>query len=431
MCFKLILICVLLSTFNTVFSSIETELNSDECNANLVETIPIGLTYNSSITTKDTFKEMIALISSATTTLDIASFYWSLLGTDVMPHPDNSSIKGKEILDTIVTTTRRRDLITRIVVNQTTTNNTDLQLLASVANIRQLNFTRLIGAGVLHTKFIIVDQKHVYIGSANMDWRSLTHVKEMGVVLYNCSVLANDLIKIFQVYWYLGTTNATIPKSWPQDWSTNYNKSNPLSLSINEKPYNVFMSSSPKSFCPNGRTNDISAILSIIRNANKYIYIAVMDYYPQYLYSNYRAFWPLIDNELRKAVIDRKVNVRLLASHWNNTRKSMPLFLKSLAAFNDSSVFGAHIECKLFVVPAFTPQQADIPFARVNHNKYMVTDQTAYIGTSNWSADYFVNTAGVGIAITPTNSSHYSIRDQLQEIFERDWNSSYANIYKF
>lgn len=34
---------------------------------------------------------------------------------------------------------------------------------------------------------------------------------------------------------------------------------------------------------------------------------------------------------------------------------------------------------KLFVVPA-TEQQKQIPFARVNHNKYMVTDRVAYIG---------------------------------------------------
>lgn len=34
---------------------------------------------------------------------------------------------------------------------------------------------RLTG-GVLHSKFWIVDGRHVYVGSANMDWRSLTQV---------------------------------------------------------------------------------------------------------------------------------------------------------------------------------------------------------------------------------------------------------------
>lgn len=30
--------------------------------------------------------------------------------------------------------------------------------------------------GVLHSKFWVVDGRHIYMGSANMDWRSLTQV---------------------------------------------------------------------------------------------------------------------------------------------------------------------------------------------------------------------------------------------------------------
>lgn len=33
---------------------------------------------------------------------------------------------------------------------------------------------------------------------------------------------------------------------------------------------------------------------------------------------------------------------------------------------------------KLYIVPV--ANQSDIPFSRVNHNKYMVTDKVAYIG---------------------------------------------------
>ena len=39
---------------------------------------------------------------------------------------------------------------------------------------------------------------------------------------------------------------------------------------------------------------------------------------------------------------------------------------------------------RIFEVPAFTEDQKKIPFARVNHNKYMVTDKTAYIGMCSW-----------------------------------------------
>lgn len=44
------------------------------------------------------------------------------------------------------------------------------------ADIREVNMKALT-SGVLHTKFWIVDGKHIYIGSANMDWRSLTQVQ--------------------------------------------------------------------------------------------------------------------------------------------------------------------------------------------------------------------------------------------------------------
>jgi phospholipase D3/4 len=62
----------------------------------------------------------------------------------------------------------------------------------------------------------------------------------------------------------------------------------------------------------------------------------------------------------------------------------------------------------------------------------MVTDNTAYIGTSNWSADYFVSTAGIGYIINQTSpdakNQLYSdtIQRQLEDVFSRDWNSNYT-----
>lgn len=46
-----------------------------------------------------------------------------------------------------------------------------------VAEVRSLDFKKLVGAGILHTKLMVVDQRHFFVGSANMDWRSLTQVK--------------------------------------------------------------------------------------------------------------------------------------------------------------------------------------------------------------------------------------------------------------
>lgn len=65
--------------------------------------------------------------------------------------------------------------------------------------MRNLNFAGLLGGGVLHTKLWLIDRTHVYVGSANMDWRSLSQVKELGLIALNCSCLANDYAKIFDV----------------------------------------------------------------------------------------------------------------------------------------------------------------------------------------------------------------------------------------
>ena len=42
--------------------------------------------------------------------------------------------------------------------------------------MRSLDFPRWFGNGVLHTKMLLVDGKHFYVGSANFDWRALTQV---------------------------------------------------------------------------------------------------------------------------------------------------------------------------------------------------------------------------------------------------------------
>lgn len=114
---------------------------------------------------------------------------------------------------------------------------------------------------------------------------------------------------------------------------------------------------------------------------------------------------------------------------------------------------------KRFIVKS-SDDQKKIPYARVNHNKYMVTDRSAYIGTSNWSGDYFTNTAGIGLVLHDDEPAHVhgagssdaradnqtvaeadadgqrnatereepkrTLRSDLEAVFERDWNSIYA-----
>lgn len=51
------------------------------------------------------------------------------------------------------------------------------------------------------------------------------------------------------------------------------------------------------------------------------------------------------------------------------------------------------------------------------------------LGTSNWSGDYFMKTAGVGLVISqdaPPPVWKTELQNQLGEVFNRDWNSEFA-----
>ena len=101
-------------------------------------------------------------------------------------------------------------------------------------------------------------------------------VKEVGVLVTDCPCLAEDMEKIWSVYWALGGATS-LPSTWPTELSTLYNANNPLALpSLPE----VFLSSSPAPFCPTGREVDVEAILKAIDSAEEFIEIAVMDYIP-------------------------------------------------------------------------------------------------------------------------------------------------------
>ncbi|XP_019871035.1 5'-3' exonuclease PLD3 isoform X2 [Aethina tumida] len=432
----LIFLVVLLPLLDHATEKALQELNSfkgvcnNTCSISLVETIPQGVEFPDSVIQPSTFDTWLNLINSAKYSIEIASLYWTLRQSEV--YPDPSSIKGETIFQALLKAGTDRGIKVRIAQNAPSQNfpNIDTELLEKrkAAEVRSLNFNKLLGSGVLHTKMWIIDRTHVYIGSANMDWRSLTQVKEMGVVMYNCSCLAEDAGKIFDVYWSLGEENAKIPDIWPKSLNTDYNMDTPFDLMLKNESFQSYISSSPPPFNPTGRTNDIAALVNVIEKAEKFVYVAVMDYFPQMLYTPKKKFWPVIDDALKAAAIDHHISVKMLISQWNHSRPSEEYYLRSIA-----SISGLYprvsIEVRRFIVPA-DKQQEKIPFARVNHNKYMVTDNTAYIGTSNWSGDYFTDTAGVAFVVHDPvydrNTSHTTIRSQLQDVFERDWNSNYT-----
>lgn len=60
----------------------------------------------------------------------------------------------------------------------------------------------------------------------------------------------------------------------------------------------------------------------------------------------------------------------------------------------------------------------------------LVGNSNVFAGTSNWSENYFSQTAGVGFVVNQTGSvvekGQQTVQDQIQKIFQRDWNSDLA-----
>ncbi|KAM7057587.1 5'-3' exonuclease PLD3 isoform 1-T5 [Molossus nigricans] len=396
----------------------------DPCRAVAVESIPEDMEYLiDDMSEPTTSQAWLGLIARARKSLDIASFYWTLTNNDTHTW-DPSAQQGEDILEQLQTLAPRGVKV-RIAVSKPSASQPqgNLQaMLRSGAQVRMVDMQKLTH-GVLHTKFWVVDQTHFYLGSANMDWRSLTQVKELGVVMYNCSCLAQDLTKIFEAYWYLGQEGSSIPSTWPQSFDTRYSQESPMEICLNGSPALAYLASAPPPLCPSGRTPDLKALLHVVDTAQDFIYIAVMNYLPAMEYTHTRRFWPAIDDRLRRAAYERGIKVRLLISCWGHSQPSMRAFLHSLAALRDNRTH-YDIQVKLFVVPA-DETQARIPYARVNHNKYMVTERVVYVGTSNWSGSYFTETAGTSLLVTQNEQE--SLRGQLEDIFLRDWNSPYSH----
>lgn len=264
---------------------------SDRCRIQLVESIPEGLPYPAgSPQHMSTYDAWQWLIANANRSLDIGSYYWQLRSGDGYNH--SSAWQGDRIFQAILRAGTAGGIRVRIAQSQPThqqpSPDTEVLVRRKAALVRSVNFKRLMEVGgVLHTKLWVVDGQHAYLGSANNDWRSLTQVKELGVLIQNCSCLVRDVAKIFSVYWMMGKEEAKIPPAWPAEVSTKINYTTPMRVQFNEAAYtmNGYFASSPPPLSPVGRAQDIDAILRVIGGAERFVYVAVMDYLPLEVYT--------------------------------------------------------------------------------------------------------------------------------------------------
>uniref|UniRef100_A0A183CBA3 PLD phosphodiesterase domain-containing protein n=1 Tax=Globodera pallida TaxID=36090 RepID=A0A183CBA3_GLOPA len=190
------------------------------CRIELVETIPQNVSFYRHPTSTDqpilsshslaipTSSAWMRLIGEAKHSLAIAAYKTSLRGKHVLGEQNRSnfSAHGEMVFDALLRAGLERGVGIRMVENAVAKDKGDnedgfsLYRRGALAR-RLLNIQRIYHTGVMHSKFIVADGRHFYLGSANMDWRSLSQKMELGVMVRDCPCLAQDLLSIFEVYW--------------------------------------------------------------------------------------------------------------------------------------------------------------------------------------------------------------------------------------
>ncbi|TRY72967.1 hypothetical protein DNTS_003527 [Danionella cerebrum] len=108
------------------------------------------------------------------------------------------------------------------------------------AEVRYVNMTALTRGRML-SSFWVVDRKHIYIGSAGMNLKAFSKLKELGIVVYDCSCLALDLHRIFSFYWQLQYRDY-VPSIWSKRVTAVYSRDEPLQLSLNNTDASAYVS---------------------------------------------------------------------------------------------------------------------------------------------------------------------------------------------
>ena len=322
--------------------------------------------------------------------------------------------------------------------------------------VRDLDMGQWFGSGIMHMKMVIVDRTHTYLGSANMDWKSLSQVKELGVVTRDCPTLADDAYSLWQHYWTLAGMKGKSVKVFDPEtaierdvpcWSplnlrgackspwrgeSYQDKKIKFGNAPNDPVSTVRISCSPAEMCERGRTPDGNILSDTIHSVSDggHIYLSVMDFLPL---SGYRdtgqVYWTALVDALMNSMLNKDAHVKLLISYWDHSFRDYLDLLKPIQELADvvksTQQTKGTFEIKVFMVPGWNrtyKSNREYPdFTRVAHSKYIVTDKRANIGTSNMLWDYFHSTAG-----TSFNTDSPYIIDKMTKIFETDWNHEYA-----
>jgi phosphatidylserine/phosphatidylglycerophosphate/cardiolipin synthase-like enzyme len=351
----------------------------------LVESIPVETALDNP-DIRNTQEVWLEMINSAKSTLDIEQFYVT-------------NKKGEPLDDVLnaIITAAQRGVKVRIIVDSKMfrTYPDDVTWLeAQSPNIVKhvIDFGRL-GGGIQHAKYFVVDTAEVFLGSQNFDWRALKHIHELGVRVRQ-SEIAVHYKSLFECDWDFCEQNDG------SDWRGDET----FVPAIDIGGITVLPCESPMKLCARW---DLRIILDIINNAKSEVDLQFLTYKPE----TKEGYWGELDDALKQAA-GRGVKIKLIVSDWSIGKGT----IESLQKLSDVT----NIEVKYSAIPQWSAGY--IPFARVEHLKYVTADEACWIGSANAEKSYFYNTRNVGVEVISKQ-----FQDRVMEIFYKDWNGPYTH----
>ncbi|OGQ93122.1 MAG: hypothetical protein A2284_05630 [Deltaproteobacteria bacterium RIFOXYA12_FULL_61_11] len=367
-----------------------TLLEDPDLDLALVETVPVGTALGLA-DIPDAAEVFTDLIASAETSLFSGQFYI----TDAEGEP------LRPILDLLTAKAGELDELRLLVDKKMVAQNQEvLDRLRNTPGIAlaEYDITGLTG-GIHHAKYFCVDDRACFVGSQNFDWRSLKHIREMGVLLES-RPLAVMLRKVFEADWQLGMGRA-YPHKTAGRKAVGF--TNPNKGIAYVKPV-----LSPAKLPVQGFGDGLETFVELIDSARSSIRSEVMTYS---LTGYDKSVRDDLDAAFRRAAA-RGVKISFLVSDWNNRRPNIDE-VKRLAALPG-------IEVKITTIPQ--AEEGFVPYARVDHAKIMVVDdEVGWVGTSNFSPDYFTGSRNLELVF-----KYPAEVKKLAKSFDQVWNSPYA-----
>lgn len=361
-----------------------------------VESVPEETVYGSTMTLRPQ-AVWLEMLNSAAKTLDLDQFYIS-----------DKEGKALEPVIAAVKAAAARGVKVRMVVDKVMMAESSRSLPGlkeAGVEVRVVDFKKGPG-GVQHSKFFVVDGAEVYNGSQNFDWRSLTQIHELGLLIKSTSA-ASDFTIVFNGDWALAG-GASAKKMFPRKAKIRLNAAHPERAMFNGSEVAYSLAFSPVGFVPRGADTEISRLTELLNGAKKSVRGQVMTYA---LAEHGSPRWAELDTALRKAAA-RGVKVELVFADWGMGGKA-DRDIKALSKTDNITI-------KISALPQLS--SGFVPFSRVEHLKYMVIDgQYSFVTTSNWGPGYFLTSRGAAVIVDGEAAAAV-----LEDIFSRTWGGPYV-----